>query len=88
LQLYDKARELHLGENFDGARKIYSEILVYQELLVINDSAKFFLGVTYFDERKYKSEKEYFKREIVDNLTNVWINSKYRFLAKSLIAQG
>ncbi len=55
LKLYDKARELHLGEDFDGARKIYSEILNNQELLVINESAKFFLGVTYFDEHKYGS---------------------------------
>jgi hypothetical protein len=88
LKLYDKARELHLGEDFDGARKIYSKILNNQELLVINESAKFFLGVTYFDEHKYGSAEKYFKREIADHPTNVWINSEYRFLAESLIAQG
>jgi len=88
LKLYDKARELHLSEDFDGARKIYSEILNNQELLVINESSKFFLGVTYFDEHKYGSAEKYFKREIEDHPTNVWINSEYRFLAESLIAQG
>jgi len=88
LMLYDRARELHLNEDFDGAREIYSRLLVNQELLVINDSAKFFLGVTYFDERKYGSAEQYFKREIADHPTNVWINSEYRFLAESLIAQG
>ena len=88
LKLYDRARELHLNEDFDGARGIYSELLVNQELLVINDSAKFFLGVTYFEESKYESAEKYFKREIADHPTSVWINSKYRFLSESLIAQG
>ncbi len=88
LKLYDRARELHLNEDFDGARGVYSEILVNQELLVINDSARFFFGVTYFDERKYGSAEKYFKIEIDNNLNSIWINSKYRFLAESLIAQG
>jgi TolA-binding protein len=88
LKLYDRARELHLNEDFDGAREIYSRLLVNQELLVINDSARFFFGVTYFDERKYDSAEKYFKLEITDHPTNVWINSEYRFLAESLIAQG
>jgi TolA-binding protein len=88
LKLYNKARELHLDGDFDGARKIYSELLVDQELLVINYSARFFFGVTYFDERKYENAEEYFRREIADNPTNVWKNSEYRFLAESLIAQG
>jgi tetratricopeptide (TPR) repeat protein len=88
LKLYDRARELHLNEDFDGAREIYSRLLVNQELLVINDSARFFFGVTYFDERKYGSAEKYFKREIKDHPTNVWINSKYRYLAESLIARG
>jgi TolA-binding protein len=79
---------LHLNEDFDGARGIYSKLLGDQELLVINDSARFFLGVTYFEERKYENAVEYFKREIADHPTNVWINSEYRFLAESLIAQG
>ncbi len=87
LKLYDRARELHLNEDFDGARKIYSNLLVFQELLVINDSARFFFGVTYFDERRYGIAEKYFKREIADHPTSVWINSKYRFLTESLIAQ-
>ncbi len=88
LKLYDRARELHLNGDFDGARGMYSKLLDNQELSVINDSAKFFLGVTYYDERKYESAEKYFKREIADHPTNVWINSEYRFLAESLIAQG
>lgn len=88
LKLYDRARELHLDEDFDRAREIYSELLVNQELLAINDSARFFFGVTYFDERKYGSAEKYFKREIADHPTSVWVNSEYRFLAESLIAQG
>jgi hypothetical protein len=88
LKLYDRARELHLNEDFDGAREIYSRLLVNQELLIINDSARFFFGVTYFNERKYESAEKYFKREIADHPSGVWINSKHRFLAESLIAQG
>ncbi len=88
LKLYDRARELHLNEDFEGAREIYSKLLVVQELLVINDSARFFFGVTYFDERRYGIAEKYFKREIADHPTNVWVNSEYRFLAESLIAQG
>jgi tetratricopeptide (TPR) repeat protein len=88
LQLFDQARELHLNEDFDGARGIYSKLLCDQELLVINDSARFFFGVTYFDERKYKDTEEYFKREIANHPNSVWKNSEYRFLAESLIAQG
>jgi len=88
LKLYDRARELHLDEDFDGAREIYSELLVNQELLVINESARFFFGVTYFDELQYENAEEYLKREIADHPTSVWVNSEYRFLAESLIAQG
>jgi tetratricopeptide (TPR) repeat protein len=88
LRLYDKARELHLNEDFERVREIYSKLLVNQDFLVINDSARLFFGVTYFDERKYESAEKYFKREIADHPTNVWINSEYRFLAESLIAQG
>ena len=88
LKLYDRARELHLNEDFDRVRELYYRLFVNQELLVINDSAKFFFGVTYFEERKYGSAEKYFKREISDHPTNVWINSEYRFLAESLIAQG
>ncbi len=88
LKLYDRARELHLDEDFDGARKVYSELMINQELLVINDSARFFFVVTYFDEGKYGSAEKYFKSEITDHPTSVWVNSEYRFLAESLIAQG
>jgi hypothetical protein len=88
LRLYDKARELHLDEDFERAQEIYSELLVNQELLEINNSARLFLGVTYFDELKYEIAEKYFKREISDHPANSWINSEYRFLAESLIAQG
>ena len=88
LKLYDKARELHLNEDFDGAREIYSRLLVNQELLVINDSARFLFGVTYFDERKYSTAEKYFKRDISSHQGDLWLNSKIRFLAESLIAQG
>lgn len=88
LNLYDKARELHLEEDFEGARNIYSKLLVNQELFMINDSARFFIGVTYFDERKYGSAEKYFKRVIVNHPAGVWINSEYRFLAESLIEHG
>jgi len=88
LKLYDKARELHLEEDFEGARSIYSKLMVNQELSVINDSARFFFGVTFFGEEKYESAEKYFKREIANHPVSVWINSKYRFLAESLIVQG
>jgi tetratricopeptide (TPR) repeat protein len=88
LKLYDRARELHLEEDFKGARDIYTKLLVNQELFLINDSARFFIGVTYFDERKYGSAEKYFKRVIVNHPAGVWINSEYRFLAESLITQG
>ena len=88
LRLFDKARALHLEENFLEARSIYSQLLVNQELPVISDSARFFLGVTYFDENKYGAAEKYFKREIATNPNDLWINSEYRFLAESLIARG
>lgn len=88
LRLFDKARALHLEENFLEARAIYSQLLVNQELPVISDSARFFLGVTYFDENKYGAAEKYFKREIATNPNDLWINSEYRFLAESLIARG
>jgi tetratricopeptide (TPR) repeat protein len=88
LKLYDKARELHLNEDFETARAIYSQLLANQELLVISDSARFFLGVSYFDERKYGSAEKYFKREIAAPPTGLWLNSEFRFLAESLLAQG
>jgi hypothetical protein len=34
------------------------------------------------------SAEKYFKRDISLSSTDLWINSKYRFLAESLIAQG
>jgi tetratricopeptide (TPR) repeat protein len=87
LNLYDRARELHLNEDFDGAREIYSRLLVNQELLVIMDSARFFFGVTYFDENNFGKSEKYFKHEVSNNPNSLWINSEYRFLAESLIAQ-
>ena len=55
LRLYDKAGALHLDCRFDQARDIYSQLLVNQELPAISDSAKFFFGVTYFNESKYEA---------------------------------
>ena len=88
LKLYDKARVLHLDENFVGARKIYSQLLINQELLTISESARFFYGVTYFDEHKFGTAEKYFKREIAARPTDLWLNSEYRFLAESLVTQG
>jgi hypothetical protein len=87
LKLYDRARVFHLDEKYNEARKIYSQLLVNKELEAISDSARFFLSVTYFDERKYASAEKYFKHEIAVYPSSMWINSQYRFLAESLIAQ-
>jgi TolA-binding protein len=88
LKLYDKARELHLDEDFEGARATYSQLLVNQELTVISESARFFLGVSYFNEHKYVTAEKYFKKLIFAKKSDLWLNSAYRFLAESLIAQG
>jgi tetratricopeptide (TPR) repeat protein len=88
LKLYDKARALHLEEDFVGARRIYSQLLINQELPTISDSARFFYGVTYFDEHKFGTAEKYFKREVAEHPANLWQNSEIRFLAESLISQG
>jgi hypothetical protein len=88
LKLYDKARALHLEENFVGARKIYLQLLINQELPTISESARFFYGVTYFDEHKFGTAEKYFKREVAGHPANLWQYSEIRFLAESLIAQG
>jgi hypothetical protein len=88
LRLYDKARSLHLNENFVGAREIYSLLISNQELPDISDSARFFYGVTYFGEHKFESVEKYFRQEIAERSSDLWQNSKIRFLAESLIAQG
>jgi hypothetical protein len=88
LELYDKARTLHLAENFTKARKIYSQLLTKQELPAISDSARFFYGVTCFDEHKFGTAEKYFKREIAEHPASLWQNSEIRFLAESLVAQG
>ena len=88
LKLYDKARALHLEENFVAARDIYSQLLFNQELPTISDSARFFYGVTYFDEHKFDSAEKYFKSAIAAHPNDLWQNSEIRFLAESLISQG
>ena len=87
LKLYDRARAFHLDEKYTEARKIYSQLLVNKELEAISDSARFFLGVTYFDENNFGKSEKYFKHEVSNNPNSLWINSEYRFLAESLIAQ-
>lgn len=88
LKLYDKARAMHLAEDFNGARAIYLQLLQSPEIPTIGDSARFFFGVTYFDEHKYDAAEKYFKLEIANHPKDLWINSEYRFLSESLIAQG
>ena len=88
LELYDKARTLHLDEDFESSREIYSQIITSQELPIISAAARFFYGVTYFDELKFGTAEKYFKQEITAHPINLWLNSEYRFLAESLIVQG
>ena len=88
LRLYDKARTHHLNENFSEARAGYQELIKSEQFATISEAARFFLGVTYFDEQRYAYAEKYFKSSIADNRNNLWVNSQYRFLAESLIAQG
>ena len=88
LDLYNKARTKHLQRDFVGARSVYSKILRLDSFPVIDDSARFFLGVTYFDQSRYAEAQKYFVNVIIKHQENTWINSEYRFLAESLIAQG
>ena len=88
LKLYDKARTNHLNENFAKARAGYQELVRNEQNTSIREAARFFLGVTYFDQHKYAEAENYFKHAIVKHKNNLWVNSEYRFLAESLIAQG
>ena len=88
LSLYDKARIMHLNENYSDARKIYLSLTNFSKIEVIEDSARFFLGVTFYDEHKYVEAEKYFKNAIVTHPDDLWINSEFRFLSESLIAQG
>lgn len=88
LEIYDEARALHLDEKYSEARKKYSQLIKNNELMTISDSARFFMGVTYFDQHRFIAAEKYFKNEIMKRPNNLWINSEFRFLAESLIAQG
>ena len=88
LTLYDKARTNHLNENFDKARAGYQELIENIQYRTIGDAAVFFFGVTYFDQHRYAEAEKYFKSLIAENENDYWVNSEYRFLAESLIAQG
>lgn len=88
LEIYDKARALHLEEKYQEARAIYRQLVINNELSTISDSARFFYGVTYFDQHKFVAAEKYFKNEIKQNPNDLWLNSEYRFLAEALVAQG
>lgn len=87
LAVYDKARANHLNENFGKARAGYQELIDNEQITVIGEAARFFFGVTYFDQHRYDDAENYFKHAIVKHKNNLWVNSEYRFLAESLIAQ-
>ena len=88
LSLYDKARSRHLDEDFIGARAIYQSLVSNSQIETIRDSARFFLGVTYFDQHMHAKAEKYFKQAIAMHPKDLWKNSEYRFLSESLIAQG
>jgi hypothetical protein len=88
LKLYDKARANHLNENFGDARAGYQELMKNEQITSISKAARFFFGVTYFDQHRYAEAENYFKHAIVKHKNDLWVNSEYRFLAESLIAQG
>jgi hypothetical protein len=54
LRLYDKARSNHLDENFGKARAGYQELIKYEQVKSIAEAARFFFGVTYFDQQRYE----------------------------------
>ena len=88
LAIYDKARTNHLDENFDKARAGYEKIIKDEQIPSISEAAVFFFGVTYFDQQRYPEAEKYFKRVVIQQKNDLWVNSEYRFLAESLIAQG
>jgi len=88
LTIYDKARADHLNENFGKARASYQKLMNNKQISKIADAATFFYGVTYFDQHRYTDAEKYFKSAIAEPVSNLWVNSEYRFLAETLIAQG
>ena len=88
LKLYDKARTNHLNENFGDARAGYQELMKNEQITSISEASRFFFGVSYFDQHRYVEAENYFKHAIVKHKNDLWVNSEYRFLAESLIAQG
>lgn len=88
LATYDKARTNHLNEDFVKARNGYQELMNNKQISSIGEASSFFFGVTYFDQDRYADAEKYFKNSIVKHKNDFWINSEYRFLAESLIAQG
>lgn len=88
LRLYDQARTNHLDKDFSKARSSYQELIYNKQISTIGDAARFFFGVTYFDQQRYAEAEKYFKSSIVEQEDNLWLNSQYRFLAESLISQG
>lgn len=88
LKLYDKARTNHLNKDFRKARSSYQELIGNTQISTISDAARFFFGVTYFDQQRYADAEKYFKRSIAKHKDDLWVYSQYRFLAESLIAQG
>ena len=88
LDIYDRARENHLSENFSKARAGYQEIIENEQLTSVSEAARFFFGVTYFDQQDYAAAEIYFKHAVMKHNNGRWVNSEYRFLAESLIAQG
>jgi hypothetical protein len=88
LGLYDKARSRHLAEDFIGARAIYTKLVDNSHITSIGESARFFMGVTYFDQHRYVHAEKYFKHSLLMHSIDLWKNSEYRFLSESLIAQG
>lgn len=88
LATFDKARTNHLNENFVKARAGYQVLINNEQITAIGEAARYFLGVTYFDQHRYADAENYFKHAIVKHKNDRWVNSEYRFLAESLIAQG
>ena len=88
LEIYDDARALHLEEKYQAARLVYKQLVLNNELSAISDSARFFYGVTYFDQHRFVAAEKFFKNEINLHSNDLWINSEYRFLAEALISQG
>jgi hypothetical protein len=88
LRLYNKARTNHLNKDFSEARSNYQELFYNKQISTIGDAARFFFGVTYFDQQRYAAAEIYFKSSIAKHKDDLWVYSQYRFLAESLIAQG